>query len=170
MRKAIIQYREVCAVQKSIVPVAEAGEGRAPSLGWLNLEEVAAVELTSEDSRYPFENALRTGSAEGWRASSEGPQRIRLRFSHPVTIRRIRLEFRENERERSQEIALFATAGAVPRRELLRQQWTFSPGGSTSEVEEYVFELNDVTVLELEIDPGRHDKQAVASLQILQIG
>jgi hypothetical protein len=46
----------------------------------------------------------------------------------------------------------------------------FSPQGAQTELEDYFFQLNDVTTLELEIDPGRHDKQVFASLQSIQIG
>jgi hypothetical protein len=43
------------------------------------------------------------------------------------------------------------------------------PEWANIEIEDYFFELRDITVLELEIDPGRHDKQVFASLQSIQI-
>lgn len=52
----------------------------------------------------------------------------------------------------------------------MRQQWVFSPGGVTTEVEDYYFEVKGITALELQIDPGRHDKQVFATLQSIQIG
>jgi hypothetical protein len=52
---------------------------------------------------------------------------------------------------------------------VVRQQWTFSHGGSAVEVEEYTINLVGVSMLELEIDPGRHDKQAIASLESMSI-
>jgi hypothetical protein len=94
---------------------------------------------------------------------------IRLNFDHPQSIRRIRVEFREQTRERSQEFALFASSAAFQRRQLVRQQWTFSPGGSAIEVEDFSVDLTGVLSLELEIDPGRHDKQAIATLESLTI-
>jgi hypothetical protein len=137
---------------------------------WLDLENIATAELSSEDPRHPFERALRPESEDGWEASDPGPQLIRLRFDKPQSIRRIHLQFLEDEVSRSQEIALFATSTAHPRKELVRQQWVFSPQGSNTEVENYFFNLDGVTILELEIDPGRHDKQVFASLQSIQIG
>jgi hypothetical protein len=137
---------------------------------WLDIEKIATAELSSEDPEHPFERALRTDTATGWRALDPGPQLIRLRFDSPQAIRRIYLQFREEEVNRSQEIALFATSKMSPRKELVRQQWVFSPQGATTEVENYFFDLSDVTVLELEIDPGRHDKHVFASLQSIQIG
>jgi hypothetical protein len=137
---------------------------------WLDIQRIASGELSSEDPQHPFERALRTDSADGWRALDPGPQLIRLRFDSPQAIRRIYLQFREEEVIRSQEIALFATSKMSPRKELVRQQWVFSPQGATTEVENYFFDLSGVTVLELEIDPGRHDKHVFASLQSIQIG
>ena len=94
---------------------------------------------------------------------------IRLNFDHPQPIRRIRLEFREERRERAQEFAVFASSATYQRREVVRQQWTFSPGGSAIEVEDYSVDLPAVSSLELEIDPGRHDKQAIATLESIAI-
>jgi len=135
---------------------------------WLDLERSASVDLTSEDPRHPFENALRGPQTEGWRASEPGPHTIRVRFDKPTSIRRIRLEFREPSAERTQQFTLSATASGQ-KRHIVRQQWTFSPDGSTTEVEDYVVNLTSVTALELQIDPGRHDPDAFASLQSIAI-
>jgi hypothetical protein len=135
----------------------------------LDIAQIASVEISSEDAQHPFENALQGGKGGGWKAADPGPQVIRLNFDHPQSIRRIRVEFREQTRERSQEFALFASSAAFQKKELVRQQWTFSPGGSAIEVEDYSLDLTGVLSLELEIDPGRHDKQAIATLESLTI-
>ena len=36
--------------------------------GWLNVEGLAEVEITSEDAAHPIESALLPGRASGWRA------------------------------------------------------------------------------------------------------
>src|ERR1700680_1115731 len=36
---------------------------------WLDLEEIARVEVTSEDPNFPIEAALAAGEASGWRAA-----------------------------------------------------------------------------------------------------
>jgi hypothetical protein len=105
----------------------------------------------------------------GWRAADPGPQVIRLNFDAPQFVRRIRLEFREEHKERAQEFALFATSSANQRQEIVRQQWTFSPGGSATEVEDYSVDLPAILSLELEIDPGRHDKSAMATLESISV-
>ena len=155
-------------MRKSILS-PDADQAIPPSDHWLNLEELASVEISSEDPRYPFEDALQGTERGGWKAATPGPQVIRLTFDKPQSIRRIRLEFREDGTERAQEFALYAMSANQARREVLRQQWTFSPGGAIQEIEDYSVELVDVTAIELQIDPGRHDKQRIASLQSIAI-
>jgi len=46
----------------------------------------------------------------------------------------------------------------------VRQQWNFSPTGSTTEIEHYVVDLDAVSVLELAIRPDLHRPEAVATL------
>ena len=155
-------------MRKSIVSPSKTSS--LPSSGQgLDIAQIASVEISSEDAQHPFENALQGGKEGGWKAADPGPQVIRLNFDHPQSIRRIRVEFREQTRERSQEFALFASSAAFQKRELVRQQWTFSRGGSAIEVEDFAVELTGVLSLELEIDPGRHDKQAIATLESLAI-
>jgi hypothetical protein len=153
--------------------VATEGAVKVPADGaWLDLEKIAQVEISSEDAAFPIENALGTTVTTGWRAAATGPQVIRLRFDEPQTIRRIQLHFIDKTAERSQEFAVYAGSGAEMR-EVVRQQWGFSPSGSTEEIEDYTVDLNGVTTLELRIDPDRsHDpKQSknYASLQSLQL-
>ena len=134
----------------------------------LDLEQIASVEISSEDAQHPFENALNGGKPGGWRSADPGQQMIRLKFDRPQHIRKIHLEFRDSV-QRSQEFALFSTSAAQSRREVVRQQWTFGSGSSAIEVEDYSVDLPGVSILELEIDPGRHDKQAIASLESIAI-
>jgi hypothetical protein len=55
----------------------------------------------------------------------------------------------------------------------VRQQWSFSPHGSTEEIEDYTVNLSGITTLEVRIDPDRsHDpkqSQNYASLQSLKL-
>jgi hypothetical protein len=144
----------------------------APEGDWLDLERMAQVELTSEDPQFPIEHALGAKETTGWRASETGPQVIRLLFDKPQSIHRIQLHFVDGASERAQEFAVFAQAGDTMR-EMLRQQWNFSPQGATEELEDHKVDWKDVTALELRIDPDRsHDpKQSrhVASLERLRL-
>jgi hypothetical protein len=156
-------------MRKSIVSIPKTPGSPTSTGQWLDLAQIASVEISSEDAQHPFENALEGGTGGGWRAADPGPQVIRLTFDQPQSIRRIRLEFREERNPRSQEFAVFASSATYQRREVVRQQWGFSPGNSAVEVEDYSVDLPAVSVLELEIDPGRHDKQAIATLQSIAI-
>lgn len=135
---------------------------------WLDLQTLADAEISSEDSLHPFEASLSMGGS-GWRASVPGPQVIRLLFHKPQTIRHIHLEFSEPGLERTQEFKVIAHFSGMPQAEVVRQQWSFSPGGATSETEDYKVDLQEVTALELQIDPGRHDKQCLASLDFIAL-
>jgi hypothetical protein len=118
--------------------------------GWLDLDAVAVVEVTSEEKEYPVESALVLGEMRGWRAADSGTQTIRLIFDEPQRLTRISLVFGETETKRTQEFVLrWSPDGGRSFREIVRQQWTFSPPETMREIEEYQVELPDVTILEL---------------------
>ncbi|MBD3314168.1 MAG: carbohydrate-binding protein [Chitinivibrionales bacterium] len=141
-----------------------------PEETWLNLQRLAEVEITSEEPKYQVESALLPGGKRGWRAGEPGEQLIRLIFNEPQGLRRIRLHFLETERERTQEIALkWSPDGGKTYYEIVRQQWNFSPEGSTEEVEDYHVELAGVTVLELTIIPDIRKGDARATLASMRL-
>jgi hypothetical protein len=130
-------------------------ESRSANAGWLDLEALAGVEVTSEDAAHPIESALLPVGGTGWRAESPGEQTVRLLFEVPQRLRRIRLLFREEKESRTQEFVLRWSATAdAPSREIVRQQYHFSPSGATEELEEYRVELENVAVFELTIIPN----------------
>ena len=146
----------------------------APEAGavWLPVEELATVEVTSEDPSHPIEHALLRGGADepGWRAAVPGEQTVRLVFDRPQQLKRVRLLFVERERERSQEFVLrWSPDGGRTFEDIVRQQWNFSPHGSTREAEDYRAELSGVTQLELNIVPDRGGGDARAALAQLRL-
>lgn len=145
--------------------------GLSQEAEWLDLEKVAQVELTSEDAAHPIESALRAGDSRGgWRAASPGAQTIRFIFDAPRAVSRIRLLFRDEKQERTLEFVLsYSVDGHGTFREILRQQYHFSPPGTTEELEDYHVKIAEVKALALVIVPdvGRHD--TVASLVQIQI-
>ena len=144
----------------------------APALneGWLDLDGAAVVEVTSEDKEHPVESALVPGETRGWRAAESGTQTIRLIFDQPQSLRRISLVFEENETERTPEFVLrWSPDGGRSFREIVRQQWNFSPPKTTREDEEYQFDLSGVAVLELIIVPDISRGSAHASLKSLRL-
>jgi hypothetical protein len=156
MRKYIIGHgpREVSAIEQ----------------GWLDLELLAQVEITSEDIDYPIESALIPGMGAGWQAGQPGEQTIRLLFDEPLRVKRIHLVFHEDEQERTQEFVLrWSPDGGRSYREILRQQYNFSPPEATREVEDYNIDLDGVTALELKIVPDISRSSARASLAELRV-
>lgn len=137
---------------------------------WLNLDALAQVEVTSEDTAHPIELGLLPGSESGWRAARPGPQTVRLVFDQPQRIRRMHLEFRENELERTQQFVLRCSSnGGQSYQEIVRQQYNFSPLGSTREREDYRVNLDGVTTVELSIIPDISGGAARASLAQLRL-
>jgi len=143
---------------------------RSRGEGWLDVERAAMVEITSEDKDYPVESAFASGEAQGWRAAEAGTQTIRLVFDQPQRLKRISVVFEEKEIARTQEFVLrWSADGGNSFREIVRQQWNFSPPETIREVEEYQVELASVTVLELIIVPNVSGGSARASLKSLRL-
>src|SRR5687768_2071325 len=122
--------------KRIISPVQQESANREE--GWLHLEGLAEVEITSEDSAHPIESALLPGDTSGWRAAGPGMQTIRLLFARPQPLRRIWLNFNETRIERTQEYVLrWSADGGQSFREIVRQQWNFSPQGATSQTQDH---------------------------------
>lgn len=136
----------------------------------LDLSTTALVEVTSEEKDHPIESALIPGESGGWRAAEPGTQVIRLIFDQPQKLKRISIVFVETKTSRTQEFVLRWSAereGAM--RQIVRQQWNFSPPDTTTEEEEYRVELSEVVVLEITITPDITCGLARASLNSLTV-
>jgi hypothetical protein len=136
-----------------------------PGVRWMDLAEIATVEVTSEDPDFPIESVFSANGGPGWRASQKGEQKIRLIFDQALKVHRIQLHFLEPSRDRLQEFTVrwLAADGGQPK-EIVRQQWNFSPAGSTSELEDYEVNLDGVSALELVIRPDLTHNDALATL------
>jgi hypothetical protein len=142
----------------------------APSQPWLDVAALAQVELTSEDPACPIDAALRPSPTPGWRAAEPGAQRIRLVFDHPQALHRLRLVFAESQQARTQEFVVrWSADGGQSYREIVRQQYTFSPPGTVHEVEEYQVPLQGVTHVELCIVPDIQAGDAYATLEEMRL-
>jgi hypothetical protein len=154
--------------KRLITPTQETVRSRGE--GWLDVERAAIVEITSEDKDYPVESAFASGEPQGWRAAEAGTQTIRLVFDQPQRLKRISVVFEEKEIARTQEFVLrWSADGGNSFREIVRQQWNFSPPETIREIEEYQIELASITVLELIIVPNVSGGSARASLNSLRL-
>jgi hypothetical protein len=137
---------------------------------WLDLANLAEVEVTSEDAAHPIEAALLPEHDVGWRAAAPGQQTIRLIFMRPQPLERISLTYNEPVTQRTQEYVLrWSPDGGQSFREIARQQWNFSPQGAVTETEDHRVDLPAVTVLELCIVPDIGGGNARASLTRLRL-
>lgn len=158
-------------LRKTVTTEAATNANDDASAQWLDLEALARVEVSSEDPAHPIEAALVPAREGGWRAGQAGPQTIRLLFDHPTLIRRIALAFDERAVERTQEFALrWSPDAAGPLRDVVRQQWNFTPSGSMREEETYRVELEGVRRLELSIVPDVSGGPAYATLARWRLG
>jgi hypothetical protein len=141
-------------------PVAEPGEK--------DIAALATVWVTSEAADYPIDNAFDSHRGRGgsrWVAGTPGPQRLLLAFDTPQLLRLLRLEIEEQDVSRTQEIQV-----AISRDEghtyqtLLRQEYTFSPPGTTFEREEWAIPVEGVTHLQLVITPDKGGAPCHATL------
>jgi hypothetical protein len=136
----------------------------------LDLERIATVEITSESPEYPVESAFIPEGGSGWRAAQPGKQTIRLIFDRPLSLERIFLRFDEKEQQRTQEFVLrWLPEGQQAPREIVRQQYTFSPPATHRESEDYRVKLSGVSVLELEVTPDIRGGAAQASLAQMRL-
>jgi len=137
---------------------------------FLDLEQLAQVEISSECTEHPIESALVADSESGWRAAGPGEQTIRLIFDQTQTVKHIYLCFDEQERTRTQEfVLLWRREGEDVFREILRQQFHFSPASTTREFEEYAVDLSGLKALELRIIPDISGGEACAQLTRLRL-
>jgi len=140
------------------------------SSDWLDLEQLVQVEITSEDAEHPIESALIENNDSGWRANEPGKQTIRLVFDNPQKITRIQLLFEESEHERTQEFVLrWSPNDGDTNREIVRQQYNFSPAADTRELEDYTVDLDGVLILEMNITPDISGGNTCASLARLRL-
>lgn len=155
-------------MRKRILGPVQEGDCLEPQ--WLNIEGLVEVEITSEDAAHPIESALLPGGTSGWRAAEPGQQTIRLLFKQPQPLRRIWMNFVEPQTQRTQEYVLrWSSDNGQSFREIVRQQWNFSPPSTTNEVEDHRVNLLAATMLELNIKPDISGVPAFASLAQMRL-
>jgi len=137
----------------------------------IDIASIATVLVTSEDPRHPIEYAFDDQRGRGgsrWIAEQSGEQTVILAFDSPQTIRRVLVEIEEPETSRTQELDLsVSNDGGRTYRELVRQEYNFSPPGTTFELEDWVVPADGVTHLRLVIRPDKGGKPCRASITSL---
>ena len=143
----------------------------APTPGEIDIAAVATVLVTSEAPEHPVDFAFdhhRGPGGNRWIAGEPGEQTLILAFDAPQAIRRVALEVEEPEVARTQELQLaISTDGGRTYRELVRQEYNFSPPGTTFEREDWAVMAEGATHLRLIIRPDKGDKPCRASVTSL---
>ena len=103
-----------------------------------------------------------------WVAGEPGEQTLLPVFDAPQVVRRVAVEVEEPEVARTQELLLSISGdGGRTYRELLRQEYTFSPPGTTFEREDWAVSAAGGTHLRLGIKPDKGDRPCRATLTAL---
>jgi hypothetical protein len=144
-----------------------------PRPGEKDIAAIATVWVTSEAAGDPIDCAFDERRGPGgsrWVAGEPGEQRLILAFDHPQTIRTIMLEVEEAEVSRTQELQVaVSTDGGQTFQELRRQEYTFSPPGTTFEREEWEVTVQGVTHLQIVIKPDKGGNPCRATLTTLAL-
>jgi len=147
--------------------------GQVAEPGEKDIAALATVGVTSEATDYPIDHAFDSHRGPGgsrWIAGAPGPQRLLLTFDAPQTLRRLRLEVEEHEVSRTQDLQVaISRDGGHTYQTLLRQEYTFSPPGTTFEREEWAIPVEGVTHLQLVITPDKGGAPCYATLTTLAL-
>ena len=132
----------------------------------LPLVSLAEVQATSEEAGHPIVFAFDDSDGSGatsWKAGTPGEQTVTVVFRKACRVAQVTMQVEEREVARTQEVQLaVSTDGGLTYRELIRQEFTFSPDGATWEDETWTVQQEHVTHVRLIIipDKGRSDVYA----------
>jgi hypothetical protein len=142
-----------------------------PMPGGIDIATVATVFVTSESHDHPVDYAFDGRGGRGgsyWVAGENGEQTIILAFDAPQKIHQVLLEVEELGVARTQELQLAVSRdGGQTYRELVRQEYNFSPPSTTFEREDWTVAIEPVTHLRLWIKPDKSGNPCRASITTL---
>ena len=141
--------------------------------GEIDIVNHATLLYSSEDPDHPLEHLIDGhGGRGGTRWVSARPnatERIVVEFDHPQRISHLVYEVEECGQERTQEVSVeVSTDLGHIYREVLAQDYTFSPQGATFQHEDLRLDLSAITHLRLTIVPNKGGS-GVATLTSLRL-
>src|SRR5207248_8601034 len=117
----------------------------------------ATVLVTSEDPDHPIDHAFdgqRGPGASRWISGASGPQTVVVAFDAPQTIRALLVEIDEPDTARTQEMEVsISTDGGATYRHVLRQEYNFSPPGTSYDNERWSVVAAGVTHVRWTLKP-----------------
>ena len=158
-------------LRKQVIP--KRSDESASFEGEIPIADVATVQVTSEQADHPIDNVFDRSRGPGgsrWVADGPGEQTVILLFDSPQTIRKIGLEVEELAVSRTQELSVsVSTDGGRIYRELVRQEFNFSPPGTSFEREVWSASARAVTHLRVDIKPDKGGRVGRATLTSLTL-
>jgi len=141
--------------------------------GEIDIAGHATLAYSSEDPDHPLEHLIdrrRGRGATRWASARQNStEHIVLEFDHAQPISRLVYEVEECEQARTQEIRVeVSTDHGRTYRQVLVQEYTFSPEGATFQHEDLRLDLPEITHLSLTIVPNKGGS-GVASLTSLRL-
>lgn len=139
----------------------------------LSIPDIASVLVSSEDPSHPIDHVFDDRNGPGgtrWVAAENGEQTIILAFDDPQRIQKVNLEIEEPEASRTQELSLaISSDSGRTYREVLRQEYNFSPPDSTFEREWWAVPAENVTHFRLIIKPDKGGNTCRATVTSLKL-
>ncbi len=147
--------------------------GYAQHPGEIDIASAATLAYSSEDPQNPLECLVDGRGGPGgtrWAgATANTIECIVLEFDPAQRISRLVYEAEERERERTQQVRVEVSLDrGATYRQVLAQDYTFSPHGATFQHEDLQLDLNAVTHLKLTVVPNKGGS-GVASLTSLRL-
>ena len=149
------------------------GAESASVAGELDIVGCAIIAFTSEDPAHPVEHLLDRNSGPGatrWAsARADTIEQILVEFDKPQILSRLVYEVEEATRERTQEVRVEVSEdGGRTYRQILVQEYNFSPAGATFQREQQRLNLRQVSHLRLTIVPNKSGS-GIATLTSLRL-
>jgi hypothetical protein len=158
-------------IRKRIVPTLD--HPLEDETNGISVADTATVLVSSEAHEYPVDNLFDGRGGPGgtrWVASMPGDQTIIVAFGEPHTLQRVTFEIEERHHSRTQEMAVAVSQdGGKTYRETVRQEYTFSPPGTTFEREQWVMQAANVTHLRVWIRPDKGGNPAYVTMTSLRL-
>jgi hypothetical protein len=137
-------------------------------LPMLDIPAIATVIVSSEKTDHPIEHVFdgqRGSGASRWLAAVPGEQCLIINFDTPQTLRQLALDIEEPDISRTQELLLSVSSdGGRTYRDVVRQEYNFSPPGTTYERETWALNTDRITHLVIRITPDKGGQAALATL------
>ena len=141
--------------------------------GEIDMARLAMFTYSSEHPQHPLDHLIDRSCGRGgtrWASGrADATEHIELEFDYPQRISRLVYEVEESVKERTQEVRVDVSVdGGRTYRQVLAQDYTFSPHGATFQHEDLRLDLTGVTHLSLTVVPNKGGS-GVATLTSLRL-